>query len=269
MSLEDFLKKPMFSKLGEHLHSMAEFSAVDDAGSRTEVDKAIAGLNLQARPFFSSKSFTKDYLDLISQAETEAANQQWPDAHKAVWQATALVNSALESHACARFRICISWYLAFWLLALGIAGCWLKHYEVQAASDLFFGFTYWRYLLMGALGGVVIAIWGLITHTTNLDFDRQFAVWYWFKPVLGALTGLVAVITAVAGLLAIQGQGAMPSSANGKMVLYILAFLAGFSERFFLDIVDRVMTALLSSGQSSSSSSKPGAAKGSPSGSGK
>lgn len=257
----------MFPKLGENLQPMPEFSAADDAGSKTEVDKAIAGLNLQARSFFSSKSFTKDYLEMISQAETEAANKQWPDAHKAVWQATALVNSALENHACAKFRLCISWYLVFWLLALGCAGYWLRNCEGHATSGLFFGFSYWRYLLMGALGGVVIAIWGLITHTTNLDFDRQFAVWYWFKPVLGALTGLVAVITAIGGLLAIQGQGAMPSSANGRMVLYILAFLAGFSERFFIDIVDRVMTALLSSGQPSSSNS--GSAKSSASGSGK
>ena len=104
MNLEDFLKKPMFPKLGENLQPMPEFSAADDAGSKTEVDKAIAGLNLQARSFFSSKSFTKDYLEMISQAETEAVNKQWPDAHKAVWQATALVNSALENHACAKFR---------------------------------------------------------------------------------------------------------------------------------------------------------------------
>jgi len=69
--------------------------------------------------------------------------------------------------------------------------------------------------------------------------------------------GLIAVIAVQAGLVAIDGQ----PSLKGNMALYILAFLAGFSEHFFIRVMDRVMTALFSSEPSSPSSSKLAATK--------
>ena len=260
MSMMSFLSPPIFSKPEEIYLTLAEFSAADDAGMKTELEKAIANLNRKANDFSSSKSFTKDYLDFISQAEAQATAKKWTEAHKTIWEATFLLNRALESNAAAKFRKCMGVYYACWLLLLVGIGCWVKFLGAGDAAS-YFGIAYWRYVMMGALGGLTVAIWGLSIHSVNLDFDRSFSVWYWLKPLLGGIMGLVAVITAQAGLLAIQGQGALPSSANGKMVLYILAFLAGFSERFFIGIIDRVMTALLSSEQSSSSSSKPKPAK--------
>jgi hypothetical protein len=260
MSMIDFFKPPMFPEPDKIYLPLAKFSA-DPAKLEQEISDAIAELNLKARDFSSSKSFYTDYIELIAQAEAFVVKKHGPEAHEAVWEATALVNRALESQASGKFRKCIGCYLVLWLLILGYAGWWLKYCEGQAASEVFFGFSYWRYLVMGALGGIIIAIWGLIMHSADLDFDRRFSVWYWFKPVLGAVTGLVAVVAAQAGLFAIGGQTSLQPSPNGKMVLYILAFLAGFSERFFIGIIDRVMTALLSSGQSPSSSSKSTTAK--------
>jgi hypothetical protein len=105
----------------------------------------------------------------------------------------------------------------------------------------------------------------MIEHSANLDFDRAYAVWYWLKPLLGAVMGLVAVLTVMAGLFAVQGKQEIQS----EKALYIIAFLAGFSERFFVRIIDKLMTTLLGGDQSSSSTSKPGIAKGSASGTGK
>ena len=143
-------------------------------------------------------------------------------------------------------------YYVGWVLLLVGIGSWMKFLETTGHPDFFFGVAYWRYALMGALGGMTVAIWGLSVHSVSLDFDRAFTVWYWLKPLLGGVMGMIVVMTAQAGLLAVQGQGALPSSASGRMILYILAFLAGFSERFFVGIIDRVMTALLNSGQSAS-----------------
>lgn len=261
MSMFEFLKPPMFQKPDEILLPLPTFSPLGSGNLKQEINDAIAVLNLKARDFSPSKSFNNEYMGLIAQAEAFAKNDHAPEAHKAVWEATACVNRALETQASAKFRKCIGCYLALWLLFLGDAGLWLKNCEGPGASEMFFGFSYWRYLLMGALGGIVIAIWGLISHTADLDFDRRFSVWYWFKPVLGAVMGLVAVVTAQAGLFAIQGEASHQPSNNGKMVLYILAFLAGFSERFFIGIIDRVMTALLNSGPPASPSTNSAAAK--------
>jgi len=255
----------MFKPVNTLYLAMPVFSA-DPNKLADEIHDTIAQLNLKAVDFSSNKSFYAEYLGLINQAETFATKTHGPDAHKAIWEATACVNRALESQGADKFRKWIGWYLTLWLLALGAAGWFLKDAEGCASTGIF-GFGYWRYAMMGALGGIVIAVWGLIIHTANLDFDRHFSVWYWFKPILGAVMGLVAVVTALGGLLAIQGQGSLPSSTSGKMVLYILAFLAGFSERFFIDIIDRVMTALLSNGKSSSSLSKSAATRKSATGS--
>lgn len=262
MSLIAFLNPPMFPSPDKLHLPMPEFPGDPDKLEH-EVHKAITDLNLKAREFSSNKTFYGEYLGLITQGEAFARNKYPVEAHKAIWEATACVNRALESQAAGKFRKCIGWYLVAWLLGLAIASWWLKNLEGQETAPIYFGLSYWRYVVMGALGGVVIAIWGLMVHTANLDFDRHYSVWYWYKPVLGALTGLMVVITAQAGLLAIQGQGTATAQepAKGKLVLYILAFLAGFSERFFVDIVDRVMTTMLSNGQSSSSSSKSKAAK--------
>ena len=260
MSMIDFLKPPMFPDPEKIYLALPRFSA-DPTKLEHEINDAIAALNLKARDFSSSKSFYTEYIELIAQAEAFASKKRGMEAHKAVWEATAFVNRALESQASGKFRKWVGCYLTLCLLVLGCAGWWLKHCEDPGGSVVFFGFSYWRYLVMGALGGIIIAIWGLIMHSAELDFDRRFSVWYWFKPVLGAVMGLVAVVTAQAGLFAIEGQTSLQPSANGKMVLYILAFLAGFSERFFIGIIDRVMTALLSNGPSPSSSSKSTATK--------
>ena len=263
MSMISFLNPPMFQKPDEIYSPLARFSATTDppAQLEKEIQDAIAGLNLKAGDFSSSKCFTKDYLDLIVQAETQVKHTQWADAHKTIWEATFLLNRALESKAAAKFRKCMGVYYGCWVLLLVGIGCWLKFLEAGGHPGRFFGIAYWRYVMMGVVGAMTVAIWGLSVHSASLDFDRSFSVWYWLKPLLGGVMGLVAVITAQAGLLAIQGQGSLPASPNGKMVLYILAFLAGFSERFFIGIIDRVMTALLNSGQSPAASSKPAAVK--------
>jgi hypothetical protein len=251
MSTTSFLKPPLFPNPADIYVPLAEFTADDEPGLKTEMDVAIAALNRKAADFSSSKGFARDYLEAITHAETHMKHKQWTEAHKAVWAATFLVNRALESKGAAKFRKCMGLYYAGWVLFLVAVGCWMKFIETDAPG-FFLGSSYWRYVLMGALGGITMAIWGLSIHTVNLDFDRSFSVWYWLKPLLGGIMGLIVVITVQAGMLAVAGSAALPSTMSGKWTLYVLAFLAGFSERFFIGITDRVMSALLNSGQTPS-----------------
>lgn len=248
MNATSSLKSPLFPEPADIYVPLAEFTADTEPALKAELEKAISALNRKAAEFSYSKSFAKDYLDCISRAENYIKHKQWPEAHKTVWSATFLVNRALESRAAAKFRKCAGVYYACWGLVLIAVGCWMKYLETSA-PNLLFGVSYWRYVMMGSLGGITVAIWGLVLHTVNLDFDRSFSVWYWLKPLLGGIMGLMSVLTVQAGLLAVEGQATLPTTMSGKWALYVLAFLAGFSERFFIGIIDRVMSALLNSGQ--------------------
>ena len=262
MNIPDFLKAPMFPAPDSTYLSLAEFSpAAPPAKMEQDIDAAIAQLNHHASEFSSSETFTNAYLALISQAEAQAAGKQWPEAHKTVWEATFLINRARESNASAKFRKWMCAYYGVWLLLLVGIGYWLKHLDAAGNPVVYFGSTYWRYLLMGTLGGLTIAIWGLTSHAANLDFDRSYAIWYWLRPLLGAVMGLIAVIAVQAGLLAVEGQAAHQPAPSGKLLLYILAFLAGFSERFFIRVIDRVMTAIFSSEPAPAPAAKPVAPK--------
>lgn len=210
-----------------------------EANAAQEIGGFIAELNDAAKEFSSSASFSGQYLDLIHQAEAQAAQQHWAEAQEKLWEATFLVNRARESRGATRLRCWIVCCLMIWLIGLTVLGVLLREYGTKV--DGVFGMAYWHYLFMGALGGITIALWGVVKHTKDLDFDEDFTFWYFLRPGLGAITGLVTVLMVKAGLFALQGA----SEERSIYPLYVLAFLAGFSERFFIQVADRVMTALL------------------------
>lgn len=212
----------------------------DETTFREELSAAIGELNLAARAFSSSKSFCREYLELIRQAEGYAAERRWGEVRRTVWAAAFFVNRALETRGASRLQRWLTITALAWFLLLGVVGGGLKAAEVQPWGQVLLGLAYWRYLLMGALGGVTIVVWGLIKHTVDLDFDPDYARYYYFKPILGAVMGLVAVLVILAGFVAVQGT----VTVSSPLPLYIVAFLAGFSERFFIRIIDRVTTAL-------------------------
>lgn len=97
------------------------------------------------------------------------------------------------------------------------------------------------YAWIGMLGGVLVSWWGFVVHTRNLEYDPSYNTWYLLKPPIGAVMGVFNVVVIKTGLITLQGS----TNVNSAELLYIVAFLAGFSERFFVQMFDKVMTALL------------------------
>jgi len=223
---------------------LTRFSAPGSAALKQEIWSAIDELNSRATTFSSSEHFTRRYLGLVTQAEAYATGGHLSAAVKTIWEITFLLNRALESNAAIGFLKRMIMYYGFWLLLLlGIASV-AKHFGSGGDSFCSFGLPYWPYAVMGALGGLSVAFWGLIKHSSDLDFNRAFAVWYWLKPLLGAIMGLVGVLGILAGLFAVAGK----QDIQNEKSLYFIAYLAGFSERFFIRILDRMMTTLLATG---------------------
>jgi len=93
----------------------------------------------------------------------------------------------------------------------------------------------------GALGGVAVGLYGLYTHIQARDFDPKFELWYVCKPIMGAIFGWFVFLIYFVGFIAVQGGNA---KVDNRLVLYAIAFLAGFSERFTIKLIDRLMQIL-------------------------
>ena len=90
------------------------------------------------------------------------------------------------------------------------------------------------------MGGVAIGIYGIYGHVAAKNFDASFRLWYICKPVVGAIFGWFVVLVYYVGLVSAQGQ----ADVKTPQVTYAIAFLAGFSERFTIKTIDRLMTVL-------------------------
>ena len=94
-------------------------------------------------------------------------------------------------------------------------------------------------MVWGALGGVIGAWLSLVRHITkDQDFNRQHLLWYINAPVMGLGVGAVIFLIMRAGLLSITG----PSEAiSSPLVIYLLAWLSGFQQNVFTDMIRRLL----------------------------
>jgi hypothetical protein len=94
----------------------------------------------------------------------------------------------------------------------------------------------------GALGGVTIAIYGIYEHIHLRDFDPKYELWYICKPLIGGIFGWFVYMIYFIGLVSVQGMS--NAEIHTPELPYVIAFLAGFSERFTLKMIDKLMGVL-------------------------
>jgi hypothetical protein len=95
----------------------------------------------------------------------------------------------------------------------------------------------------GALGGITIAIYGIYEHIHLRDFDPELKLWYVCKPLIGAIFGWFVYLIYFLGLVSVQELD-NASKIRTPELAYVIAFLAGFSERFTLKLIDKLMAVL-------------------------
>lgn len=92
-------------------------------------------------------------------------------------------------------------------------------------------------LWFGSLGAVLISMTGVFEHAH--DWDTSFIYWHWARPVVGASFGGVAVLFVQAGVLAI-GSNNTANSGTNDVVYYIIAFIVGYREETFRELIKKV-----------------------------
>ncbi len=206
-----------------------------------ELDRELDALQRRVDQLAQAGGCYADVESQIAAARALVTNGKISDAQTAYNKASAAVCRAEVS---ARAQP-LAWKLlameAAYLAAILAVGYLVKRYP---------DFWLWKSLVglgakcawFGAVGGVTIGIYGIYTHISAKDFDPSFALWYICKPVMGAIFGWFVFLVYYVGV--VSAQAGTTVDIKSPELSYLIAFLAGFSERFTIKTIDRLMTVL-------------------------
>ena len=102
----------------------------------------------------------------------------------------------------------------------------------------------------GALGAVIISLSGAFDHRD--DWDASWNLWHLTRPFIGVSLAIISWLIFVAGILAVgqsavmQSGGAAPQAERpANLLYYLIAFVVGYREEIFRDLIKRVADVIL------------------------
>ncbi|HEY5021865.1 MAG TPA: IPT/TIG domain-containing protein [Gemmatimonadaceae bacterium] len=106
----------------------------------------------------------------------------------------------------------------------------------------------------GALGAVMISLTGAFDHRD--DWDPSWNLWHFTRPLIGISLAIISWLIFEAGILAVgpntSSQIATANSAASRAVTapsnllyYLIAFVVGYRESIFRDLIKRVADVIL------------------------
>jgi len=225
-------------------YPLIRLAALSDAEAKGQYDlpmlyRRLADVEEAAQQYAHNPRFIRTVLDHTTRARRLLTGASATEAIAEMNRAVALINRAIISEETRDVRWRIFFVSLVWFAALlGME----YGFRSMADSDISLGKflpDLYQYLWLGMLGGVTASFWGMVRHARSLAFDPSYSTWYMFKPAMGAITGGVTVLIIQMVLLAISPEAEIVHNH----FLLIVAFLAGFAERFSIRMIDRVMDA--------------------------
>lgn len=99
----------------------------------------------------------------------------------------------------------------------------------------------------GALGAVLISLTGVFEH--EHDWDPSYWPWHLARPLMGIGLGVVSVMILQAGILAVGSTPrSQPSAIPTNLLYYLIAFLVGYREETFRELIKRLVDLVLTPG---------------------
>ena len=96
----------------------------------------------------------------------------------------------------------------------------------------------------GALGAVLISLTGVFDH--EHDWNDGFWPWHLARPLIGVGLGVVSVLILKAGILAVgSAPPPQPASIPSNLLYYLIAFLVGYREETFREMIKRLVDVVL------------------------
>lgn len=100
----------------------------------------------------------------------------------------------------------------------------------------------------GALGAVIISLSGIVDYRQNWDPSLTF--WHYTRPLIGASLAIISVLIFQAGILAVGFNPIPPQGGTvpKDLLYYLIAFVVGYREWVFRDLIKRVADVILTPG---------------------
>lgn len=198
------------------------------------------GLRKRANSLKEKEGFIEEISKLIDDAQSSLGSGDIKTSLKKYYEAQGRINSKVNPLAWKLFYMEIG-YLVI-LLILGFITCrWTDFIFCYGDIEM-----HLQAVWFGTLGGVTIAIYGLYFHIQERDFDPAYQLWYICKPIIGGIFGWFVYVIYYIGLISVQGI--QDVKVQIPLFPFALAFLAGFSERFTIKMIDRLMAVFLTPG---------------------
>jgi hypothetical protein len=95
-------------------------------------------------------------------------------------------------------------------------------------------------ILWGAAGSLAAILYRFYTEQGRIRFATEFR-WLIARPIIGIIMGGVVFIALTSGLVLLMSSPSSTDAASAlphKEAFWIVAFLAGFSDKFYLGVID-------------------------------
>lgn len=139
----------------------------------------------------------------------------------------------------------MKYVVAYLLVLLGLNAAIhlaIHHQIIPISSDLLRLAAY--SILFGLLGALVHCLRAIYIHRSiRNDWDDRWIIWYYLRPVVGGVMGLVSFVFIKAGLIVFASESSPPG--NARIAYMAVAFLGGFNVRNFLQKIEDVSRSVL------------------------
>jgi hypothetical protein len=92
-------------------------------------------------------------------------------------------------------------------------------------------------ILWGAAGSLAAILYRFYTEQGQIRFASEFR-WLIARPIIGIIMGAVVYLALFSGLILVSASGPAGGDDMRREAFCIIAFLAGFSDKFYLGVID-------------------------------
>ena len=134
------------------------------------------------------------------------------------------------------------WTLSYLVALLALFIIYVTWPSFRSAAPADFGQLPVGVVWFGAIGAVMASLFGIFVH--NQKWDHSYDYWYYSRPIFGAVTGSVGALL----YLVLLNLGTTNAVKVDRITFYAAAFVFGFADKAFMQILKSVTDVIIKPG---------------------